>query len=428
MFLDNIEPALEGSPIPFPKMALARQTFEQRRIGNLEECIGNGLSGLDVRGKRIAVTVGSRGIAQVDEMTRCILDCVKAMGGEPFIVIAMGSHGGATPEGQRRMVAGYGVTEQTMGVPIVDSMETVSLGETPQGVRVYCQKDAYEADGIIVVNKIKAHADFKGEIESGLCKMMVIGLGKHIGATTMHRYGFARMAELLEPAARLFLEKASVILGMGIIENAYDEIMELQFTGPEGFIEREKEMLVVAKKNIAKLNLPDIDILIIQQIGKDISGEGMDPNVTGRPGSYLNEGFEAPDIQNILVFGLTEKTHGNGVGIGMADITTLEVVQQLDLTQIYTNAITATLLGPARIPVIASTQKKALDIALRVTNGLVGRKPRVAVIKNTTHLDRILVSEGLAEELGGRDDISVVSEFRELTFSDDGKIEFGEVL
>ena len=393
-------PMVEGSPLEVPPLALIGQKFPDDELTDLPSEIAKGLAMIsqDLREKRIAITVGSLGICRIAEIVQEVINRLKARGAKPFIVPAMGSHGGATAAGQRELIAGYGITEETMGVPVLDSMETVELGKIPDSeVPVFCQKDAYEADGIIVMNKIKPHADFKSDIESGLCKMMVIGLGKHRGATEIHRRGFARMGELLEPCARLFLQKAPVILGIGILENAYDRLMRLDFVLPNDLIESEKNLLRIAKDNIARLLMPRIDVLIIQQIGKDISGEGMDPNVTGRPGSELYEGFEAPEIRKIIVFEMSEKTHGNGVGIGMADITTAEFVENLDLTQVYTNAITSTLIGPARLPLIAPTQKLALDFALRTCNS--EGEPRVVWIPDTLHLDRIYVSPAVLEDL-----------------------------
>ena len=425
---EKLQPTLEGAAIEMPPMALAQQFFPKDELTGLQAAFDAGLDRITapLAGRRIAVTVGSRGICRIAEMTRLLVDGLKRRGALPFIVPSMGSHGGATAQGQRALIAGYGITEERMGVPILDSMEAVELGRTDQGVPVFCQRDALAADGIIVMNKIKPHADFKGELESGLCKMMVIGLGKHKGCTQLHRRGFDRMAELLEPCARLFLERAPVLLGVGILENAYDRLMDLEFVLPEELIEREKQMLLRAKDNIAHLNMPRIDVLIIDKIGKDISGEGMDPNVTGRPGSGLNEGFHAPDIRKIVVFGMTEQTHGNGVGIGMADISTAELMERLDLTQIYTNAVTSTLIGPARLPLIAATQRKAVDLALRTCNADDEARPRVVWIQDTLHLDQIYVSEAVADDVAGRDDIRVVSPFRPVSWSAEERLSLRE--
>ncbi len=414
---EEITPVLEGGSIPFPQMARARQTFPDEEITDWEAEFERGMKKCetDLRGKRIAITVGSRGIWKIAELVKTLIDYLHKEGAIPFIVAAMGSHGGASEEGQKNLIAGYGIREETMGVPVVGRMDVVELGEAA-GVRVFCQKDAYEADGIIVMNKIKPHADFKGELESGLSKMMVVGLGKHKGATEIHRNGFARMKDLLEPAAALFLEKAPVLLGIGIIENAYDRIMELAFVRPEELLTEEKKMLRKAKENMAGIHLSEIDVLLIDKIGKNISGEGMDPNVTGRPGSYLQEGFSAPNIQKIVIFGMTEETHNNGVGVGMADITTLDLVNKIDLTQVYTNAVTSTLLGPARLPVIAATQKDALELALRTCYNL-EEGAKVVWIPDTAHLDVIYVSKPLEKEINERDDIEIISDWKEMKWS-----------
>lgn len=424
-YRDDIEPALEGEPVVIPRMAKAVQKFSAREIENIEDTIEKGLDNcaFSFSGKRIAITVGSRGIWKIDEIVSMLIQGLKHRGAIPFIVAAMGSHGGANAEGQIELIRGYGISNETMGVPVLGSMETVELGSIPQGIRVFCQRDAWEADGIIVMNKIKPHADFKGELESGLSKMMVIGLGKHKGATELHRRGFAHITELLEPAARLFLERSPVILGIGIIENAYDRVMELDFAEPETLIEAEKVMLKKAKENLAGIHLSKIDILIVDKIGKNISGEGMDPNVTGRPGSYLQDGFGAPDIQKIVVFGMTEETHNNGVGIGMADITTLDLINNIDLRQVYTNAVTSTLLGPARLPVIAADQRAALDLALRTCYDIEGGA-KIVWIADTAHLEEIYVSEQLEAEIAVRDDIEIVTEFEKVTWSDNQELQF----
>jgi hypothetical protein len=425
--LDRIQPTLAGAGIELPRMAKARQNFSNTCLADIESSIQKGVAQMDapLQGKRIAITVGSRGIWDIARITAVLIEALRGKGAVPFIVPAMGSHGGATSAGQRHVLAEYGITEDSMRVAILDSMETVELGCTSQGLPVYCQKDAFQADGIIVMNKIKPHADFKSDIESGLTKMMVIGLGKHEGATQFHRRGFDQIARFLEPAGELFLQKAPVILGIGIIENAYDRLMELCFVQKEDLIREEKAMLRRAKANIARLHLSAIDVLVIQRIGKDISGEGMDPNVTGRPGSYLNEGFDAPTIQRIVVLGMTEATNGNGVGIGMADFTTVDLIRQLDLSQAYTNAVTSTLIGPAKLPVVARDEKTALDLALRTCNRLDPVSgPKIVMIRDTAHLDEIYVSRALTGEIDKRDDISIVSDFEEIRFNTDGQILF----
>lgn len=422
--IQKIQPTLEGAVIDIPPVAEAKQFFPRDEMGDVQTAMEQGIRKISasLSGKKIAITVGSRGICRIGELVRCLIGELKKAQAQPFIVPAMGSHGGATTEGQITLLAGYGITEETMGVPIRGSMEAVQIGKTDAGVPVFCQKDALEADGVIVMNKVKPHADFKSDIESGLCKMMVIGLGKHKGATELHRRGFARMGELLEPCARLFLKRVPVILGIGILENAYDRLMDLEFVLPEELIEKEKKMLVRAKANIARLHMPVIDVLIINQIGKDISGEGMDPNVTGRPGSGLNEGFDAPDIHKIVVLGMTEKTHGNGVGIGMADVSTVELAEQIDLTQVYTNAVTSTLIGPARLPLLAATQRQAVDLALRTCNAADPESPRVVWIPNTLNLDKIYVSRGVALDVSGRTDIQVDDVFYPVSWTQEGRL------
>ena len=424
MILERIDVRLAGRfDVPFPKMVKVRQHFDRAKLGNIPEAV---ISGMDMklpreglRGKRIAVTAGSRGIDNLPLITRTVADQLKRRGALPFIVPAMGSHGGATAEGQREVLAGYGITEESMGVPVVSSMEAVRIGETRDGIRVYCDGNAARSDGIVVINRIKPHADFKADYESGLLKMMAIGLGKHTGATILHSHGFESFGDLIPRAARVVIDHAPVLLGLAILENAYDETMKIEVLAPGEMIERERALLREAKKNIATLRLPAIDVLIVEHIGKDISGEGMDPNVTGRPGSGL-PGFTAPPIGKIVVLGVTEMSHGNGVGIGMADITTIRCLNRIDFSTVYINAITATILDPAKIPLAMNTDREALVVALKTAAGGNPEGARMVRIRNTREIHEIEISEACLSELAGRKDITVLSDPQPMKFTDEG--------
>lgn len=408
--------------IKIPEMIKIRQKFNNDMIQDIEskikEEIRNKIDLSNLKGKRIAITAGSRGTKEIDKITLYVIKELIAAGAKPFIVPSMGSHAGATAEGQKEFLANYNITEETMGVRIISSMETVLIDTLEDGIPVYCDKNAYESDGIVVINKIKPHADFKGDYESGLVKMMAIGLGKHKGATYLHKQGFDTFHELLPRIAKSFINNAPILFGLAIVENAYDNPLIIEVIKPEDILDREKELLKIAKDNIARIKLDEIDVLIIDEIGKNISGEGMDPNVTGRPGSYLNAGFEAPSIQKIVVLAITEESHGNGVGIGMSDITTVNCISKIDLGAMYTNAITATILGPAKLPVIMNNDKEAIIIAIKTCNKIEPENAKIVRIKNTLELDEIEVSVAYYDNIKERKDLEIISKPYEMKFDD----------
>ena len=423
MRIDRIDAAIEGgTEYPFPKMVPVDQHFDRPRVEDIEKTVRTEMGKLDptaFRGKRIAITAGSRGIAGLVEILATVVARLRDWGAEPFIVPAMGSHGGATAEGQVRVLDGYGITEENIGAPILSSMDVVEVARLDDGRPLYCDKIAYGADGIVVCNKVKPHADFKAEYESGLVKMMALGLGKHKGAATIHTHGFGSFQKVLPEAGKALLENLPVCFGVAILENAFDDLMVVEVIPPERILEREKELLSLAKDSIARLLLPEIDVLVIDEIGKNISGEGMDPNVTGRPGSGL-PGFDAPAIQKIVVLDVTPESHGNGVGIGMADITTLRCVNKLDLGAIYTNAITATIVDPAKIPLFMNNDREAIAVALKTCNRIMPQTARVVRIKNTLEVHRILVSEALVPVVEANPRMSLVGAPQSLEFDADG--------
>lgn len=406
-------------------MYAVRQRFEEQKIENVvgetKKQLKKAFGEVDFKGKKIAVTAGSRGISHSVEILRTILDFLKEKGANPFIVPAMGSHGGATMKGQIDVLSHLGITPESMNVPFEPSMETVELGTLTCGLPVYFSKVAYEADGVFIMNKVKPHADFKGEHESGLVKMLAIGLGKHKGCASLHKLGFANFPWALPEAAKLILEKAPIIGGIGIVENAYDEPVVLEAVLAEHIMERDKELLKLAKNNMSKIKVKQLDVLIIDEIGKNISGEGMDPNVTGRPGSYLNEGFDSIQIKQIVILGTTPETAGNGAGIGMADITTVDCVRGLDLGVMYTNSITAGILGPSRLPVILNSDLEAIKTAIMLSSSLDTNKARVMRIRNTLNLDEVWISETLKQEYEQMEDAEVIGQV-ELSFDTDGRM------
>ncbi len=389
--------------INIPEMYRITRKFPDEKIediiSDLRPQLNNTFSDMDLEGKRIAVTIGSRGINRLEEIITTVIGFLKEKSAEPFIVPSMGSHAGATAEGQKMMVEKLGFTEEKLGIPILSSMDVVKLGEIEGHTGIYCDKHAFGSDGIIVINKIKPHADFKGPYESGLVKMMCIGLGKHKGAMELHKLGFESFKNVLEKGAGVFLKNAPVLCGVGIVENAYDQPSVVEVIERNRILEREKELLELAKENVAQIGIEDIDVLIVDKIGKEISGEGMDPNVTGRPGSYLNDGFDHVKIDQIVAMSVSKKSAGNGAGIGMADITVLECIKDLDLGAMYTNSITAGILGPSRLPIILNNKEEAVKVAIKICKKKNKKEVRLVRIKDTLHLDEIMVSKAVADKI-----------------------------
>ncbi len=427
MFIDFpvIDAKMEGlDQVVLPRMVRIRQKYDPSQIRDVPGHLARELEAQvrdkeALQGKHIAITAGSRGIPFYPEMMRTIVDKLKAWGAEPFLVPSMGSHAGATAEGQREMLATFGITEEAMGCPILSSMEVVEVGALSDGTPVYCDKYAYTSDGIVVVNKVKPHTSFKGEHESGLLKMLCIGLGKHRGAAAMHMRGYEVFDRLIPEAGRLCLDREPVLFGVGIVQNAYDDISNLEVMGRERIEERDRALLAIAKEKLARFKFPDTDVLIIDRIGKNIGGSGFDPNVVARrdrvyPGTLVS--------QNIFVRGLTQETHHNASGIGTIEVTTLRCVQDVDWAVTWTNMMTANFLPGCRIPCFARNDREALLWAIRTCTGIDYTNARVVRIRDTMHMEEIQVSENLAKQLRDRDDVELLSGPFDIPFGPDGYI------
>jgi len=425
MEIGTINVVIEGGmDYPFPPLIPVDQSFSRQRIEDIGATIAEEMKKIPdeaVFGKSIAITAGSRGITDLVEIIRSLVRELKERGGHPFIVPSMGSHGGATTQGQIDILASYGITEDSVEAPVRSSMDVVEVGSLEDGTPLYTDRLAYEADAIVIANKIKPHADFKGNYESGLVKMLSIGLAKHTGAVALHGHGFERFHDLLPRAAAVLLDRLPVLFGFAILENAFEELMHLEVVAPAHILSREKELLEIAKQSIGRLLFPSIDLLIIDEIGKNISGEGMDPNVTGRPGSGL-PGFDAPEIQKIVVLDVTAQSHGNGVGIGLADVSTRRCIEKIDLGAVYTNAITATILNPAKLPLIMNSDSDALSVALKTCNRITPETARVVRIKNTLELHRIWVSPSLLDVVAINENLSIAGEEKPMAFSSSGQL------
>ena len=400
----------------FPRMLRLSQKFEGPELGDVEDETCSQLAALQLGnkirpGESVAITAGSRGIANIASIIKAATRHLKEIGAEPFVVPAMGSHGGGTAEGQQEILHSYGVTEEYTGAPIRSSMETVVVDTTPQGIPVHFDRHAYEADHVIVCGRVKPHTGFVGPIESGLHKMMLIGLGKHRGAKIYHRaikdFSFL---EIILAVADVILAKCRVAAGLAIVENAYDETALIEAVAPDRFFEREKELLKLAQQWMPRLPFPEVDLLVIDQIGKNISGSGMDTNVVGR--KFNDHGATEDDTVNckrIFVRGLTPETHGNACGIGMAEVTNQRTVDQANLVATRINALTGGHPSAAAVPIAFDTDQEAM-LAILETVGLVDPADSgIIQIANTLKLGEVLVSEKYTPEVRERSDLEVLS-------------------
>ena len=389
---------MEFPRAPLPRMARVRQNLPDDHLPDVAEAVRaelrrGGLADRVRPGQRVAITAGSRGIADVATVVKIVVDEVRAVGAEPFVVPAMGSHGGATVEGQRAILAEYGITEAEVGAPVLATMDTVVVGTLDDGTPCHLDRNAYEADAIVVVGRVKAHTAFRSDIESGLCKMVAIGLGKQRGAETIHARG---LKETIPAVARVSLGAGKIVLGLGLVENAYHKLHTVRATGPDGFHATDRELLTLANSLLPRVPFDQLDLLIVDELGKNVSGSGMDYNVVGMWRRIGGE--QRPFYKRIAVLGITHQSEGNGLGVGIADFTTRRVFDQLDLQKTYMNGLTAGALDAIRIPVVLASDAECLEVALKSANA--GDAPRVVWIKNTLDLQEMLVSEALLDEVG----------------------------
>ena len=371
-------------------------------------------------GMEIAVTCGSRGICNIALIIKSICDFVKSRNAVPFVVPAMGSHGGASAEGQKALLAHYGVTEEYLGCDIRSSMETVLIGRNPEGADVYMDRNAACADGIILCNRVKPHTSFRGPVESGLMKMMAIGLGKQYGADRCHEAGFQNMAKNIRLFGGTVLKCAPVLFGLAILENAYDQTGKLVVLDRDEIPEKEPLLLEEARSRMPGILVGSCDVLIIDRIGKDISGTGCDPNIAGPFGdSGARYGLKS---QSICILDLTDGTNGNGYGIGAADATTRRLFDKLDLGAMYVNSVTSTALWKNRIPLIMPNDREAIQVVLKCCNGIDRDNPRIVRIPDTLHLGEIMLSEAYLPELKKYSGLEQCSEPAGFAFDEKGNL------
>ncbi len=413
--------------IPLPRMIKVKQRFERpilkdpekELISRLEE---KGILNTVKKGMSIAVTVGSRGIANQPLLVETLIRELKSVGAKPFIIPAMGSHAGATAAGQRAMIEGMGFTEEAMGAPIRATMETVVIGKSENGIPVNIDKYAYEADGVVVINRIKPHVSFRGPYESGLMKMIAIGLGKQRGAEACHDLGFDKMGFNVPAVAKVVLASGKILFAVGSIENPYHETAKIVVLTPQEIITEEPKLLEEAKLLTPKLYFDSLDVLVIDEIGKDISGTGFDTNIVGR---YNNTSVSGgPLITRVVVLDITDVSHGNGNGLGLADFTTRRAYGKFDFDNSYPNALTSTVPLSIKIPMVLRSDKQAIQAAVKTCNIMDKTKVRLVRIKNTINLGEIEVSENLIDEVQANPYLEVVpgSEPFSLPFDETGSL------
>lgn len=421
--------SLKAASVELPKMRRIRQLYDTAHIEDVESYV---LRQMDTviqnrewyPGKRICITAGSRGIPHLDRILRTICTRLKEWGAEPFIIPAMGSHGGGTAEGQREVLRHYNITEESIGVPIVSSMEVVCYGHLSNGTPLYCDKYAYESDGIVLLNKVKPHTDFRGPHESGIAKMVAIGISKFEGATAFHQQGFRCFRQFVPEAAEIFLKTLHVPFSVGIVQNAYDDLYEIGFADAAHTMELDAALLVQAKEKMARFKFHEVDVLIVDEIGKEISGYGHDPNVTGKPNGS-EPGFEGIlKIGKFFIRGLTEQTNHNGSGIAEADITTRRCLNDIDWSSTWTNLITSTEIQGCKIPMYANCDEDAIRIAIACCGNVPADKLTVARVKNTLCLDEIEVSEGLYEKLRNHPEVEALGEPYPMVFDKEGNLAY----
>ena len=372
-------------------------------------------------GMQVCITCGSRGIDNYVTVIRTLADFCKEQGAKPFAIPAMGSHGGATAEGQRQVLEALGVTEQTIGCPIVSSMETVVVGRTPDGKDVHVDAHAAKADAIIVVNRIKPHTSFRGTYESGLMKMMAIGLGKQRGADSCHASGYKYMAQMVPAFGRVILERAPVVFGVGLLENAFDKTAKICALTPQEIIDQEPGLLKEAASLMPKLYFDSCDVLVVDEIGKNISGGGMDPNITGAFSTpYASGGIDA---QMRCILSLTPQTHGSGYGMGAADVVSKRLYDAVDLEKTYPNSITSTALSFSKLPIVMKNDADTIRLCVKSCTDIDKQNPRIIRIHNTLALDRIWVSEAMIPEVLENPNLELLGQPEPLPFNEAGNLE-----
>ena len=411
-----------------PKMVRVQQKFNAQAVSDIPGAVGTELEKLNLQSlvkphDTVAITAGSRGVANLAIVVKSVVGELKKIGAKPFIVPAMGSHGGATAEGQREVIRHYGITEESVGAPVISSMDVLQIGETTDGLPVLVSKDAYEADHMVILNRVKSHTDFGGPVESGLMKMLAIGLGKREGANLYHRAFFqTSFYHVITTVGRIVLSTGKVAFGLGLLENAYGQTAKIAAMRAPDLEVTEEKLLIEVKELAGRLPFDELDLLIVDKMGKNISGTGMDTKVIGRMMQNFEPEPEKPAILRILVLDLTEESNGNACGIGFADFTTTRLVNKIDRPATYMNSVTA--LGPqkSRIPFYYDTDREAIATALETVGLTKPKDCRVVRIESTLHLSEVRISSALLEEAKSRPDLEIIGELSEMEFDENGNL------
>ncbi len=412
-------------PVAIPRMVKVRQTFERPILNDFVGELKGKLSAKNVLakiqpGQKIAVAVGSRGISNLPAMVKVLVEAIKGVGGIPFMVPAMGSHGGATAEGQRDMLIGMGFSEDYIGAPIRATMETVQVGEAENGLPVFFDKNAFEADGTVIINRIKPHVAFRGPVESGLQKMITIGLGKQKGAGICHELGFGEMAVNIPAMAKVSLATANILFAVGLLENAYHETCRIEVLSNQEIATQEPELQAESKRLSPRIYFDKLDVLIIDEIGKNISGTGFDTNVVGRYHTPYCSG--GPDIKSVAVLDVTDVSHGNANGLGIVDFTTDRAFKKVSFEHTYPNALTSTVPLSVKIPMVLKNDKQAIQAAIKTCNRLDKENVTMVRFKNTIALGEIEISESLLDYARGNKYLEIVSQPEALVFNTQGNL------
>ena len=418
---DNLQINIPGGlDFAIPKMIKVKQNFEDHKIEDVALAVKNEILKPEITqtiksGASIAIGVGSRGVANIDIAVKSLVTSLKELGAVPFIFPAMGSHGGGTVENQTALLAGYGVTEDKVGAEVRATMETIVPIVLEDGTKVHMDKFAYEADGVILINRVKPHTNFRGAIESGIVKMMTIGMGKINGASELHgTYPMSNFGSALPNAAKHLLEKINFLFGVGLVEDAYDHTAIVEAIRSDQLFDKEANLQAIAKKLMGKICFDQIDVLVIDEIGKEISGGGCDPNITGNK----NEpGFEKPNVSKIVLLDLTDKTKGNATGFAAADVITKKLFDKIDFPTTYANVVASSKLEGGKIPIPMKDGDQAVRLALKTLNGIDPMNARVVRIKNTLKLAEIYVSESMLKDVDANSMLEAITSPADMSFN-----------
>lgn len=410
----------------FPKLVRIRQTFSRPLVNDVTGAVIAELDQLNIKdklsGKRIGITAGSRGIQNIGAILSQVTQYIKREGGEPLLLAAMGSHGGGTEEGQKEVLDSLGLTEEIIGAKVVTCAQSEVIGHTREGIPAYILKSALPLDGILVVNRVKTHTSFKGKVESGLVKKLVVGLGGPQGAKQFHGFGSEELPRLLVEIGEVILEKLPILGGIAIIENAYEETALIKGVTKAEFIQEESQLLLYSKSLMPSLPIDDIDVLIIGQMGKNYSGTGIDTNIIGRTRIQGVPEPSRPAVKRIVVLDLSEESHGNATGIGLADFVTKRLIDKMDRQATYLNCLTSTFVIRAATPIHYEDDCKLMEAVEYSLSSIPPENLRIVIVPNTLFLTECLVSEVVAKELYSREEIAIVDEAEELTFDSQNRL------